>query len=292
MSDAIGAIGGAIGTAVGGPAGGAIGSAIGGAVSGTAAGQVAGGAGQAMQITQAQLNQARGDVRQGSKRAVASLLRGRRGATESLRAISEPGMQAFDAQAALSGALGADAQKQAFQQFSESPEQAFMRQQGEQAILRGSSATGGLGGSRVLEALQNRGIGVAAQDFQNRFNRLGAVAQPGLQAQTNLANLRMSANQAIAGVRERRGQGLADLAIGVAPQLASYAQNQANAEAAGTLGIGSAIGSGLGSLAESAGAGLFSGGSGGTGSGLAQNVPGYYQGGNTGAYDVTGLDIF
>ena len=77
----------------------------------------------------------------------------------------------------------------AMQAFQESPGQAFLRQRGEQAILRGASATGGLGGARVQEALQQQGIGFAQQDLQNQLARLSGIAGQGQVATQNVAQL-------------------------------------------------------------------------------------------------------
>ena len=107
-----------------------------------------------------------------------------------LQGFIDPGMQAQQRQAALSGALGADAQAQAFQGFQDSPGQAFLRERGEQAVLRNAAATGGLGGGRVLQELQRQGIGLAAQDFQNQFDRLGLLSGQGLSAAGQVGQLR------------------------------------------------------------------------------------------------------
>ena len=139
------------------------------------------------------------------------------------------GNAAIGQQAALSGALGNDAQKQSFANFNASPGQEFLQQRGEQAVLRNASATGGLGGSRVLQELQRQGIGFAQQDFQNHFDRLGQVSNMGLgglniasnltgqMANNNMtygnnaANFAFNTGQSVAGGRTRAGEMLANL---------------------------------------------------------------------------------
>lgn len=139
------------------------------------------------------------------------------------------GNAAIGQQAALSGALGNDAQKQSFANFNSSPGQEFLQQRGEQAVLRNASATGGLGGSRVLQELQRQGIGFAQQDFQNHFDRLGQVSNMGLgglniasnltgqMANNNItygnnaANFAFNTGQSVAGGRTRAGEMLANL---------------------------------------------------------------------------------
>jgi len=112
----------------------------------------------------------------------------------------EAGTQALEQQQALLGLLGPEAQAKAYQAYTESPGQAFLRQRGEQALLRNAAATGGLGGGNVLSALQQQGIGFAQQDLQNQLARLTSLSEAGrgaavntgqfgAQATTNIGNL-------------------------------------------------------------------------------------------------------
>ena len=139
------------------------------------------------------------------------------------------GRSSVNLQAALSGALGPEAQAQAFENFNSSPGQEFLQQRGEQAVLRNASATGGLGGSRVLQELQRQGIGFAQQDFANHFDRLGQVSNMGLGGANiasvltgqmannnfnygnNAANMSFNTGQSVAGGRTRAGEMLANL---------------------------------------------------------------------------------
>lgn len=110
-------------------------------------------------------------------------------ATQYLQPYAQTGQKAFDQQAALSGAMGADAQREAYANFNESPGQQYLRSRAEQALLRNSAALGGLGGGRVRQELQRQAIGEASQDFNNSFNRLGSVAQGGLAASGQQAGI-------------------------------------------------------------------------------------------------------
>ena len=101
------------------------------------------------------------------------------------------GEQAQQLNAALTGALGADAQAQAYAQFQESPGQAYLREQAERGLTRNAAAIGGLGGGAVRSALQEQAIGMAAQDFENQFNRRGTVADRGLAAANTEAEILM-----------------------------------------------------------------------------------------------------
>ena len=101
------------------------------------------------------------------------------------------GEQAQQMNAALTGALGADAQAQAYAQFQESPGQAYLREQAERGLTRNAAAIGGLGGGAVRSALQEQAIGMAAQDFENQFNRRGTVADRGMNAANTEAEILM-----------------------------------------------------------------------------------------------------
>ena len=92
------------------------------------------------------------------------------------------GLSAQQRQAALSGALGQEAQQQAYQQFNASPGQQYLQEQGMRQVLNANTATGGLGGGNVLQELQRQGMGLAQQDYQNQFNNLGSLSNQGLQA--------------------------------------------------------------------------------------------------------------
>ncbi len=80
-------------------------------------------------------------------------------------------------QQALSGALGPEAQQQAFADFQEDPGTQFLREQGLRLIGTGAGATGGLGGGERLRELTRFSQGLALQDLSNRFNRLGVTAR-------------------------------------------------------------------------------------------------------------------
>jgi len=109
---------------------------------------------------------------------------------QGLQGFADPGQQAFQSQAALSGALGPQAQQQAFAQFVASPEQQFIEQQGTQGLLRQAAALGGLGGGNIQKDILSFGQGLARQGISDRFNRLGQVSGQGLQAAGQQAGLR------------------------------------------------------------------------------------------------------
>jgi len=198
------------------------------------------------------------------------------GVTGALSPYAQPGVQALNTQAALSGALGAEAQRQAYANFQESPGQAYLRDQAERALLRNQAAIGGLGGGRVRQELQRQAQGLAAQDFDAAFNRLGSVTGTGLQAAgqqasiignlagqdagnenarrlalgqiasqtgTNAADLAFRTAQSVAGNRMQTGQDIAAATGGTISALANLANQQGQ-------DIATTIGAGAGSLAD------------------------------------------
>lgn len=126
---------------------------------------------------------------------------------ETLQPFISGGVPAFELQQAQSGALGPEAQAEAFANFQESPGTAFLREQGVRGIESGSAVTGGLGGGDRLRELTKFSQGLALQDFGNQFNRLGSVTGVGL-----------SGAQALGGVgtQAAQGQAHATLAAGQA----------------------------------------------------------------------------
>jgi hypothetical protein len=140
--------------------------------------------------------------------------------------LGEEAGQSLQAQQALLGLQGVEAQNQAFGALQESPGQRFIRQRQERGLVRNASAIGGLGGGNIRTALQEQAAGFAQQDIQNQFNRLGitsageqAVTGRQQQAVTNLANIRggFGAQQgaALIGAGQAKASGIVGQAAGL-----------------------------------------------------------------------------
>jgi hypothetical protein len=160
-------------------------------------------------------------------------------AENTLSPYTGSGAKSSNLQAALSGALGPDAQRQAFANYNESPEVAYQREMGEKAIMRNAAATGGLGGSRVQQELQRHAIGLAQQDYGNAFNRLGSLSDRGLTSSNLLGGLQANAGgkvgdyafgtgQAMASGRTRAGEQIANNVQGTSASLAEMLAKQGN----------------------------------------------------------------
>jgi len=182
----------------------------------------------------------------------------------------EAGTTALQQQLALSGALGQDAFNQAYQ---ESPQMAFLREQGMRANLAGSAATGGLGGGNVQKELQRFGQGLASQGLQQQIANLGALSGQGLGASGSAANIATSGGQNLANLAQQQGltnlqalqaqgQNLAGITTGAGQNLANISQGRGQALAGlsqlqGTAGadISQNRGQNLAQLAQALGTG-------------------------------------
>ena len=214
-------------------------------------------------------------VRQGLSGAMNSLGRTRnevnqgfQGASNKLNRYYEPGYRANDKQAALSGALGPEAQRQAFQNFQDSPGQAFLQEQGERALTRNAARLGGLGGGNVRQELVKFGQGLAAQDLQNQFGRLGDVATRGLSSATTMggmegqragimanlgqyeAGLQSNTGFRVGDIRQQAGRDLAQYTDRTTSALADLMNQQGSGQAdifgAGAANIGNLINAAMG----------------------------------------------
>jgi len=147
-----------------------------------------------------------------------------------LQPFQEAGVGALEQQQALLGLSGQEAQQTAFTGLQESPGQQFLRDRQQRALVRNTSAIGGLGGGNVRTALQQQAVGFAQQDIQNQFGRLGQIAgqgqaattslgQFGAQAAGNVANLGVAGSEArasgVLGAQQARAQGVQNLFQGL-----------------------------------------------------------------------------
>lgn len=193
---------------------------------------------------------------QGSEEALRRALAGSVGAIETGLGIGQQvtqpfttgGTQAFNLQAALSGAGGPEAQQQAISGFQASPGQEFLRGEAERSLLRNQAAIGGIGGGNVRRALQEQAVGLAAQDFGQQFGRLGQVAGlggalagqqagAGVGAGRDIANLISQFGTQQAGGRTRAGEQIAG-AIGGTTSALSQLATQQGRSLADVLGAG------------------------------------------------------
>ena len=207
-----------------------------GAGLGQARTDITGGTTDALNALQTGATQARGDITDAFGRAEAMF-----------DPYAQAGTTALQQQLALSGALGQDAFNQAYQ---ESPQMAFLREQGMRANLSGAAATGGLGGGNVQKELQRFGQGLASQGLQQQIENLGALSGQGFNAATNASNVATTGGTNLANIASQLGANQSNLYQSQGSNLANIAQLQ------GTAGMDAYLnqGTNLARLAEGYGA--------------------------------------
>lgn len=107
---------------------------------------------------------------------------------EKFQPYADAGQKAVQQQAALTGALGPEAQKEAIAGIESGPQFTSMLEQGENAILQNASATGGLRGGNTQGALTQFRPQLLSGLIDQRFNQLGGLADRGLSAVGGVAN--------------------------------------------------------------------------------------------------------
>lgn len=139
------------------------------------------------------------------------------------------GQNAAKLQADLTGANGQAAQQAAYAAYQSSPAFQYQMDQMQRATERSAAARGGALGGNVLMELQRNAAGIASQDYQNQFNNLSAVANQGMNAAGQIANLK-STQAGIAGNLQQAGIA-ADAQAAIANQEAQMQANLANQQA-------------------------------------------------------------
>lgn len=150
-----------------------------------------------------------------------------------LEPYKQGGPEARQLQLAYSGALGPEAQAQAFEAYRNSPGVDFMVGEGERAITRNAAAMGGSQGGNVMRELMKYGTGVAMQDFGNQFDRLGGLSMQAQQAATGQAgmegqraNIQTNLGTTGANMQMQGGLSMGQIAANLASRGAQMEQNR------------------------------------------------------------------
>jgi len=192
-------------------------------------------------------NTARGDINAGFGNADQILTQGYNQAQSTLQPTAAQGSSASALQAAISGAMGRDAQAKAMAEYQDSPGQAFIRKQQEQSLLRNEAALGGglSPSGRVMSALQEQAAGRAMTDFDANFNRLSQISSRGDQANNAIANLQAGLGSSRSGIQQQLAKLLAGLSTsqgaGVAGLQSEGSTNMANLNQATASQIAQAL---------------------------------------------------
>jgi hypothetical protein len=131
-------------------------------------------------------------------------------ARELLKPYTEAGVPALEAQQALIGLQGPEAERAAIQRIQGGETFQALTRQGENALLQQASATGGLRGGNIQGALAQFRPQLLSSLIEQQYGRLGGMAElgqqsaagvgtAGLQTGTNVANLLGQQGAALAG---------------------------------------------------------------------------------------------
>ncbi len=115
------------------------------------------------------------------------------------------GEQAYDVQLALSGALGPDAQAEAYKNYKDSPGQDWLKEESMRQIENYAAATGQSLGGNVLDEINRRAMGLAMQDYGAQFERLGSLSKIGGGAANILSQGYLGSGQFDANIMARMG---------------------------------------------------------------------------------------
>jgi len=106
-----------------------------------------------------------------------------------MQPFAAAGAPALQQQQALLGLSGPEAERAAIERISTSPQFQALTKQGEEAILQGASATGGLRGGNVQAALAQFRPQLLSELINQQYGRLGGLTALGANTQQNIAAL-------------------------------------------------------------------------------------------------------
>lgn len=115
------------------------------------------------------------------------------------------GVTAIDAQQALIGTKGPEAQRAAIAALESSPEFSSLVKQGEEAILANASATGGLRGGNVQAALGQFRPAVLSRLINQQIERLAGLSQQGQNAAAGVGSAGVNIGGGIANLMQQQG---------------------------------------------------------------------------------------
>ena len=178
-----------------------------------------------------------------------------------LQPFAAAGAPALAQQQALIGLGGADAQARAIAGIEQSPLFQAQVRQGEQAILQGASATGGLRGGNIQAALAQFRPEMLQQQIDLQYQRLGGLTELGQATTQNLARLGQAsaAGQGAAGMESARA--ISGLYGDIGASRAGRAMAEQKAQGSfqsGILGLGGQVLGMLPGMGGGRGGSLFS----------------------------------
>jgi hypothetical protein len=136
----------------------------------------------------------------------------------------QAGQPALQAQQAMLGLSGAEAQQQAIAGVEQSPLLQALMRQGEEAMLQQASATGGLRGGNLQGALAQFRPAMLQQALEQQYARLGGMTALGQQSAAGVGTAGMQTGQQIAGLLGQQGAARAGGSLGRAAPFANLLQ--------------------------------------------------------------------
>ncbi len=173
-----------------------------------------------------------------------------------LKPYAEAGAPAFEQQQALIGLRGPEAERAAIERITGGARFQEMARQGEEALLSGASATGGLRGGNIQGALAQYRPALLSSLIEQQYGKLGGLADIGRETQTNLAKI---------GQASAAGVGAQGVTTGT--NVSNLLAQQGAAQAGGQIGEARAYGQLLNLPAQFLGMQMGAGGKAGMGFG-------------------------
>lgn len=160
------------------------------------------------------------------------------------------GGQAAQLLAAYSGASGAPAQQQAFNNFTNDPYAQFLQQQGERGVTRNAAAAGGLGGANMSKDLIRFNQGLSSQGLADQIGQLNNVANRGMNVAGQNANILQNKASMQSNLINNLGQAGAGYQNQFGRDAANFNYNTGNQVAAGRTRAGENIANQISSTAS------------------------------------------
>jgi hypothetical protein len=158
-------------------------------------------------------------------------------ARELLKPYTEAGVPALEAQQALIGLQGPEAERAAIQRIQGGETFQALTRQGENALLQQASATGGLRGGNIQGALAQFRPQLLSSLIEQQYGRLGGMTTLGQQSAAGVGGAGMQTGTNVANLLGQQGAALAGGELAQAKSFGSIP-----AAISGGLGIYSGLG--------------------------------------------------
>lgn len=130
-----------------------------------------------------------------------------------LKPYTEAGTQALSGQQALLGLNGIDDQRKAIAGIADGPQMEALTKQGENSLLQNASATGGLRGGNLQNALMQFRPQLLSQLIQQQYSNLNGLTSIGQNAAAGVGNAGQNSSNQIIDALQQTGASQAGLAL-------------------------------------------------------------------------------